>query len=475
MKVAVRKFIGPNTRYLKEKFLMKLDLYQKIKGIDASKWHPKFKILMNEGLHLSGEKSVVSNWTEGFVDRDKKIIKEFQTTFHSSFWEFYLFALFKDAGFTLDQTNNRPDFIIKSPAEIYVEAVVSNIKDGGKKEDERNLGYYMSMFTPPYMQLDFYDVLDEAIIRHSNAITKKNKMFIEGYRKCEWIHPENPFVIAISSYAQINYGREYIYPMLALLYGLYYHPETDSFIKKSCVIKKDTNAEIPIGIFNNSKYDSISAIIYSCTTTLGKLTSLMISSGNPSMNVVYNIRKDDEDFKIPYKLQIVNSDSPEVLSDGIFVFHNPNAKHKIPVEYFETTNATQYFIKEDKLIHTSNTFPIVARLNISVVLKEGFEMLIQENLRAYNQVSVDDFYDIKLPEEKKKSFDVECSVCIIGKSNKNNQTMVFHYERPQFMHDDILTKEANKNFEDMKKRKLHNVDELLAIYIARTQEQYDSI
>lgn len=372
---------------------MKLDLYQEIQNIDESKWHPKFKFLMNNKVQLSGERSALSNWTEGFNDRDNKIIKEFQTTFHSSLWEFYLYALFKDAGFILDQTHNRPDFIIKYPAEIYVEAVVSNIRNGGKKEDERNLDDNLSMFTPPYMQSDFYEVLDEAIIRHSNAIIHKCKKITKEYSKCEWIRPENPFVIAISSYGQINYGREYIYPMLALLYGLYYCPEFDDFIKRSSIVKKDTNADIPIGIFNNFDNDNISAIIYSCTTTLGKLTSLAISSGSLSMNVVYNIRRDYKDPRIPYKLHIVDSDSPEELSDGVFIFHNPNAKHKIPVEYFKATNVTQYFVENDNLRYVGNPFPIVARMNIPLVMKSEFDIIITENLRAYNRVSFKNFYE----------------------------------------------------------------------------------
>lgn len=50
--------------------------------------------------------------------------------------------------------------------------------------------------------------------------------------------------------------------------------------------------------------------------------------------------------------------------------------------------------------------------------------------------------------------------------------MIFHYERPQFIQDYILTKEAIENFEDMKSRKLYNVDELIGIYIARSKKQY---
>ena len=451
---------------------MRLDLYKEIEGIDQSKWHPKFRLLMRE-MEFSRERDIISSWTEGFVDRDKKIIKEFQTTFHSSFWEFYLFALFKDAGFELDQTHARPDFIIKYPTEIYVEAVVANIKDTGKKEDERNLEDYMCMFNPPHKQIDFYEVLNEAIIRHFNAIANKNKRFINGYSKCEWIDSQNPFVIAMSSYDQINYGREYIYPMLALLYGLYYSVESNSFVTRPSIIKKETNATIPLGIFNDINYENISAIIYSCTTTLGKLTSLSISNGNFSTNAVYNLRRDYEDTKIPYKLQIVTREIPEELSDGVFIFHNPNAKNKISVEYFETTSVTQYFVRDGKLISTQNTFPIVARLNIPTLMRSGFEMLIQESLREYNGVSINDFYDIKSPEKIKINFEIECGVFIIFRDIKNERITVINYQRPQLIQDDILLKEANNKFEKMKEEK-NNINELMGIYIARSQEEYDS-
>lgn len=63
------------------------------------------------------------------MDRDYKMVQEFQKTFHSSFWEFYLYACFKESGFILDQSHNRPDFMIKELYEINVEAVVANIKN----------------------------------------------------------------------------------------------------------------------------------------------------------------------------------------------------------------------------------------------------------------------------------------------------------------------------------------------------------
>lgn len=41
-------------------------------------------------------------WVKGMIDRDYKMVQEFQKTFHASFWAFYLYAYFKESGFILD-------------------------------------------------------------------------------------------------------------------------------------------------------------------------------------------------------------------------------------------------------------------------------------------------------------------------------------------------------------------------------------
>ena len=101
------------------------------------KLHPKYETIKNH-LFLTGEYDILKDWIDGFEDRDNKIVYEFQTTFHSSFWEFYLFAVFKEAGFEIDFTKNRPDFIINKPQKFYVEAVVANIKKDGLKGGCKN-------------------------------------------------------------------------------------------------------------------------------------------------------------------------------------------------------------------------------------------------------------------------------------------------------------------------------------------------
>ena len=360
-----------------------MDLFDIDNNIPENQLHTKYKLIKDDPMG-SGERIILQNWVDGMVDRDNKMLYEFKTTFHSCFWEFYLYACFMEAGFVLNQTYNRPDFIIETPTQFYVEAVVANIKDKGRPESDRNMFDLMDMFIPPKNQIDFYDVLDEAIVRDSNAITSKYKKYQKEYSKCEWVDIDKQYVIAISSYSQVNYGREYIYPMMALLYGMYYNSKTEEYERRDYIYKPGTNAKIFIGLFNLEEYSNISAILYSSSITLGKLTSLAISAGYPSDNSVYNIRRDYEDFRIPYKLQKVSEKCPELLSDGLFLFHNPYAKNKLDIECFENSNVTQFFWKEERLVYTSNTYPIVSRLNIPKILEIPYRMLIDEYLRQYN-------------------------------------------------------------------------------------------
>lgn len=342
---------------------MKLDLFKTIEELDESDLHPKFKFLRDNPT-LTGEREILINWTDGFIDRDNKIIKEFQTTFHSSFWEFYLFRVCNELGFEIDFSKDRPDFIINSPEKFFIEAVVSNIKKDGRDEDTRDVDDVLSMIVPPHKQSDFFEVLNESIVRNSNAILSKSSKYLEKYINCDWVDETSPFVIALSSYDQVNYGREHFYPMLALLYGLYFNPTLDDYESKESILKPGTSSPIPLAIFKNKSFEHISAIIFSCTVTLGKLTSLSISNGitDNQLNGVINVR---HDYEYPhYKVHVVSKDNPEYLSDSLFVFHNPTAKNKLNPKVFENSNAIQVIPQNGNLSFKGENTPIYSRLNI---------------------------------------------------------------------------------------------------------------
>ena len=362
-----------------------MNVFETVKGVSESQLHVKFKQLRDDPYCI-GEKTILQQWVDGLKDRDHKMLHEFQTTFHASFWEFYLYACFKEAGFILDQNHNRPDFMIQAPYEVNIEAVVANIRNNGRSESDRNLNDLMDMFTPPKNQVDFFNIQHEAIVRQSNAITSKIKKFESDYSKCSWVKDNVPFVIAVSSYSQVNYGREFIYPMLTLLYGKKYIPQNGSFEEVEKIKKPGTDSTIPVGLFCSDKYSEISAVLYSCTTTLGKLTSLAISNGYVSQNEVHTLRKDFEKDKTPYTLQKVGVDLPEYLTEGLFLFHNPFAKNRLDIKCFENTLVAQFYVENNKIKHKVNNCPIVSRLNFPILLSQGFYLLMHEYLRQYNEL-----------------------------------------------------------------------------------------
>lgn len=368
---------------------MDIELFKKINKMPENKIHPKV-ILLRDNIMLKSEKQLLESWTQGFIDKDKKLVRQFQETFHSSFWEIFLYKLFSSKGFEIDQTHQVPDFVIKSPYEFYVEAVVANIKDNGRQESERTLEDLMSMMTPPYLQEDFNYFLDEAIIRIASAMRcKQNK--ISQYMQNSWIQNDKPFLLAVASYDQINYGREFIYSMLALLYGFYYLSDSQTYVKRKSVYKRDTGSEIPISLFDMEEYKTVSAVIFTCTLTIGKLTSLCISNGLNSFNKVYNLREGGEIGR--YQLQEVCDSNPECLEDGVFIFHNPNAVIPLSEEIFGKTAVTQYFVEEGELMVLGNLTPLVARMNISSLCDPLYKPLIYEMVRKNNKLSMEEFYE----------------------------------------------------------------------------------
>lgn len=356
-----------------------LDLFENLPKVPEEKFHAKFKLLKNS---LFREKAILSDWVKEFVDRDNKIVAEFQENFHSSFWEFYLFAVFTELGLNVDFSHSSPDFIITSPERILIEAVVSNIKDGGRAEQDRKHEDILSMLIPPHQVLDFQEVLDEAIVRHSSSIHKKWSKYKNDYAKLDHVTGNEPYIIALGSYDQVNYGREFVYSMMALLFGLYYDPMTDDYLPRTSIKKPGTDSDIPIGLFNNDVFEDVSAILFSCTMTLGKLTALANSEEKSGqINHVVNVRQISDEPT--YSIKSVSPTEPEHLSDGLFLFHNPFAKNIVDRNIFGNTNIVQIFLDGDQFRFEGNQPPLFSRYNDIVKLPEEF---LTKIVRAFNRV-----------------------------------------------------------------------------------------
>ena len=93
-----------------------LDLFTPI--VESEKQHYIFKILSNETMYA--ERNVILDWADGFVDRDNKFVKEFQTTFESSLMELYLNKILKSENIDIDYKHNAPDFVCNKMVHLFV-------------------------------------------------------------------------------------------------------------------------------------------------------------------------------------------------------------------------------------------------------------------------------------------------------------------------------------------------------------------
>ncbi len=303
----------------------------------------------------------MQQWIDDFAspDGETKSIDEFQATFHSVFLELYINQLIRFSGAKVDTGQVRPDFKAqKSGLTYFVEATVANISESGISENERT-EYDV------YGKNDQYDILDESISRIRRRISEKSRDFRRYGEEAK----NSPFVIAIGDFSQINYGQASYYAPLAVLYNAYFDPDDRTDLKIFC---KDSfnrsykykkrhggmsQSQFELGAFSSEIHKHISAIIYTCTLSLGKLTSLVKSHGLIDKYVCL----EREALRI---IRRSGGSSDESLGDGAFVFHNPFAEHPLDESFMNMRgvshvrfNADEGFIE----INCCETSPLVRR------------------------------------------------------------------------------------------------------------------
>ncbi|MEG4028029.1 MULTISPECIES: hypothetical protein [unclassified Microcoleus] len=296
--------------------------------------HPNFRFITKPGF-FDPESKVLKNWADGFEDRDGKFVKEFQTTFNSSFWELYLFACFKELNCKANLSHSSPDFVLTSPyGEFIAEATTANHPQGHRPEWDKD------QVRPEEAEMD--DILRLSTLRLLQAVTEKFKKFKKSYSKLT--HVQNkPFVICVTPFDQPFFFIQDCLAIIRVLYA-YDQPLTSSgtqegelFIvgeSRKYQVQKKPNSEIDLGLFTNENMADVSAIIFNNKATICKVRALAGEGKYPV--IFYGSRAIETDTETGVERFVAERPNyQETLLDGCHVLFNPFAKHPLDRKLFE--------------------------------------------------------------------------------------------------------------------------------------------
>jgi hypothetical protein len=309
---------------------MPIDLFKL--QVDESKLNPNFQQLLLPKFESARE--LLNAWASNFQDRDNKLVKEFQTTFNSVFWELYLFNLFRHWNLSIDFTRISPDFNIKEFGGISVEATIANnARDTMPEWSFSGKEIEFGDFASP-KQFDIF--INESIIRLSNAFTGKLRKYKNTYTELPHVK-RKPFIIAIAPFDRPFFFWQLEQAIEQLLYAqrIRFDERTSKhYWKEVNFVEKENGAQIDLGLFTDSRCSEISAVIFSSVATFGKIEALANTIKPFPINFHW-IRYDKNSYDTPHMGFSPGSIYRETIDDGINIFLNPFAKHPVPEEFIK--------------------------------------------------------------------------------------------------------------------------------------------
>lgn len=295
-------------------------------AVKKSELHPNFKRIMNDPY----KRKVLEEWSdERLINRDgkHKFIKEFQTTFNSSFWELYCYNILKELGVKFNFSYEHPDFVVNCGGEIInIECTIAN--NARIDPDESNI---CARFNEK-KSLD--EIVYDQTIRLSNAFKSKYKKYKEKYCEKEWVK-DRPFIIAVEPFDQPHFmltGNESI---RLLLYGweIEHNSLLDFKIEK---IQKSTETTLDMGVFLDPQYSDISGVLFSNTATIGKVDAMGEDPDLTFGQIRYNLNFDRPQIRVDSRLIQKKSDPRcKMVKETFKQFENEYRKYTIRRPYIQ--------------------------------------------------------------------------------------------------------------------------------------------
>ncbi len=332
--------------------------------VAEARLHPNLRSILSTGNVYNMD--VLQDWARGFVDRDGKFIEEFQTTFNSSFWELYLFAVLKKYGMSVDFSQARPDFCIPSLG-LNIEATIASNAQGAEPEFAR-LGKM------PPGNLNAFNL--QTIVRLANSLAAKHRKYIESYAPLDHVK-DRAYVVAVTNFDQPFSFMACQRPIEAVLYG--YYVDEERYIatggqegrlqgEELRQVLKDNGSPIDLGLFTTPAYREISAVIFSGCATMGKVRAL---SSDPAPGIVFTALRLNPAADRPHVINEPKRRYQESLLDGLRVYHNPFAQRPLDPALFRHPSVFQWYFQGDEEIIEQREGQLLFRCVNTVLDKPG--------------------------------------------------------------------------------------------------------
>lgn len=314
-----------------------LDFFTPI--LEEAKQHPTFKLFQTM-KHWQCAQGILSELMKGYTDVDGNFVKDFQSTgFDARLWELYLFAYFKEEKLYIERPKPAPDFLLsRGKSCVFVEAVTVGPTVGDPVPGP-GIG-------APVLR----DAAERAVLNMDKIPIKFGSPLFSKLQKNYWSLPhvkESPLIFAIADFHE-NQSMVWTGPGLwRYLYGL---SQTHHFDDKGNLVVENQKIEhhqvegkppIPSGFFSQPNSEYVSAVLFSSSGTISKFNRMGRLAGFGSDTILKMIRIAEYHDHNPNAVkpilrteEVEEGKYTEEWSEGITIFHNPNALYPVDEDIF---------------------------------------------------------------------------------------------------------------------------------------------
>lgn len=301
--------------------------------VPLEKRHPAFERIRTEAASIGGRRMMAEVF-DGFEDKDGNFVRDFQTAgLDARVFELYLHAYFTDGGYTIDTSQQRPDFMVeREGVRVAVEATTSGRPDP----------FVVEELLEPTSDEIARKQRDEIPVRLGSPLFRK-------LQKRYWELPHVaglPFVIAIEAFHDTT---SLFYPggvLAKYLYGLDHFPTFTEdgrlLIGAAPIASHDRPGKTPIpsNFFGQPGAEHVSAILFSNSGTYSKFNRMGFLAGHQrgDLTIIRTGTCWNQDPNaaepLPFRYDIRQRPTLETWGEGLEVFHNPNALIPLPRKFF---------------------------------------------------------------------------------------------------------------------------------------------